>query len=53
MQRSLLGGVTRQHGVAATLDEERRCKCVSSQDGQVEEAVALRVHAVQVTLVAH
>ena len=50
MQRSLLSGVARQHGVAATLDEERRRKRVSSQDGQVEEAVALCVHTVQVTL---
>ena len=53
MEGPLLSGVAGKGCVTTTLDEEGGGKRVSPQDGQVEKAVPLRVHTVQVTLVAH
>ena len=53
MERGLLRGVAGEGCVAAVLDEEGGGKGISSQDGQVQQAVALCIHAVQVALVAH
>ena len=50
---SLMCRVARECRVAAILDEKQGRKRVPSQDGQVQQTVALGVHAVQVTLVAH
>jgi hypothetical protein len=50
---SLMCRVSRQRRVAAILDEKRGSKRVPSQDGQVQQTVALGVHTVQVTLVTH
>ena len=52
MKWSLVCRVASECCVAAILDEEGGGKGVSSQDGQVEETVALGINAVQVTLVA-
>ena len=43
MEGRLLGGLASQDGVGPVLDEEGGGEGVSSQDGQVEEAVALGV----------
>ena len=53
VQRGFLGGAAGQHSGGAILDEEGGGEGVSPHDGQVEETVALCVHTVQVTLVAH
>ncbi len=52
MQRGLLGRSPGLDGVGSILDEEGGGKGVPTENGQVEEAVSLRVQAVQVTLVA-
>ena len=43
MEGRLLGGLAGQDGVGPVLDEEGGSEGISSQDGQVEEAIALRV----------
>ena len=45
--------MARESGLTATLDEEGGGEGVTTQNGQVQETVALRVHTVQVTLVTH
>ena len=40
MEGHLLGGLAGQDGAAPDLDQEGGSKGVSSQDGQVEEAIA-------------
>ena len=53
MKWSLVCRVASQSRTAAILNEEQGCEGVSSQDGQMEQTVALCIHTVQVTLVAH
>ncbi len=51
MEWGLLQVLARQNGVCPFLNEEGSGEGVSPEDGQVQQAVALRVHTVQVTVV--
>ena len=51
MQWCLLQVPARQDGIGPFLDEEGGGEGVSSEDGQVQQAVSLTVHTVQVTVV--
>ena len=49
----LITPLTSKDGIGPVLDEERGCKRVPSEDGQVEKTVSLGVLDVKVALVRH